>query len=76
MRLLNFYYLKSSLKLKQIFNSIEITINVRMYSLQKIVFNYCKMSVINLYSVLITRKSRKRALTIKKIILRNFQIEN
>ena len=67
MRLLNFYYLKSSLKLKQIFNLIKTTINVQIYSLQKIAFNYYKISVINLYNILITRKSRKRALTIQKL---------
>ena len=63
MRLLNFHHLKSSLKLKQIFNSIETIINVRMYSLQEIAFNYYKMNIINLYNVSITRKSRRRALT-------------
>ena len=36
-----------------------------MYSLQEIAFNYYKMSVINFLNVLITRKSRKRALTTK-----------
>ena len=66
MRLLSFHHSKSSLKLKQIFNLIETIINVQIYSLQEIAFNYYKMNVINLFSVLITRKSRKRALIIKK----------
>ena len=66
-RSLSFHYSKSSFKLKQIFNSIKMIINIKMYSLQKIAFNYYKMSVINLYSLLITRRSRKRALTIRKL---------
>ena len=66
MRLLNVYHSKSSLTLKQIFNLIKTTTNVRIYSLQEIAFNYYKMSVINLYSVSITRKLRKHAHTIEK----------
>ena len=65
MRSLNFHHSKLFLKLKQIFNLIKTMINVQMYSLQEIAFNYYKVSVINLFSVLITRKSRKRALIIK-----------
>ena len=66
MRSLNFHHLKLSSKLKQIFNLIEMMTSVRMYSLQKIAFNYYKMNVINLFNVLITRKSRKRAFITKK----------
>ena len=66
MRSLNFHHSKSFLKLKQIFNLIKTMTNVQMYSLQKIAFNYYKMSVINLFSVLIMRKSRKYAFIIKK----------
>ena len=73
MRSLIFYYSKSFLKLKQIFDSIKMMINVRIYSLQEIAFNYYKMNVINLYNVLITRKSRKRALTIKKLLQEIFK---
>ena len=76
MRLLNSYYSKSFLKLKQIFNLIKTMINVRIYSLQKIAFNYYKMNVINLFSVLITRKSYKCALTTRRIMLKNFQIKD
>ena len=67
MRSLNFYHSKLSLKLKLIFNLIKTTTNVRIYSLQEIVFNYYKMSIINLFSVLTTRKLRKRALITKKL---------
>ena len=52
MRLQIFHSLKSFLKLKQIFNLIKITKDVQMYLLQKIAFNFFKINVINLYSVL------------------------
>ena len=68
--LISFHYLKLFLKLKQIFNLIKTTISVRIYSLHEIAFIYYKMSVINLYNVLKTRKLRKRAFIIKKIILK------
>ena len=66
MRSLNFHHSKSFLKLKQIFNLIKTTINIQIYLLQKIAFNYCKINVINLFNILIMRKLRKRAFTIKK----------
>ena len=73
MRSLSFHHSKSSLKLKQIFNLIETMTSVRMYSLQEIAFNYYKMSVINLFSVSTTRKSRKRAFTTKKSFQKVFR---
>ena len=76
MRLQIFHSLKSFLKLKQIFNLIETTKDVQMYLLQEIAFNFYKMNVINLYNVSQAHKLRKRALIIKKIILKSFQVEN
>ena len=67
MRLQIFHFLKSFLKLKQIFNLIEMTKNVQMYLLQKITFNFFEMNVINLYNVSQAHKLRKRAFIIKKL---------
>ena len=66
MRLQIFHFLKSFLKLKQIFNLIETTKNVQMYLLQEIAFNFYKMNVINLYNVSQAHKLRKRALITRK----------
>ena len=67
MRLQIFHFLKLFLKLKQIFNLIETTKNIQMYLLQRIIFNFYKMNVINLYNVLQAHKLRKRAFITKKL---------
>ena len=46
MRLSNFLYLKQCSIIKRNFNSTETNENVLMYSLLKIEFNFCEMSVI------------------------------
>ena len=67
MRLQIFHSSKLFLKLKQIFNLIEITKDVQMYLLQEIAFNFYKMNMISLYNVSQAHKLRKRALIIKKL---------
>ena len=73
MRLQISHFLKLFLKLKQIFNLIKMTRNIQMYSLQKIVFNYYKMNVINLFNVSQAHKLLKRALITRKSFQRIFK---
>ena len=73
MRLQISHFLKSFLKLKQIFNLIKMTKNVQMYLLQEIAFNFYKINIINLYNVSQVHKLRKRAFIIKKSFQKIFK---